>query len=191
MAASEPRIHVMHREGKQGLGTAYIAGFHGRSTRPTPSSSSRWTPTSHTIQSAISMRMLRNRSSICDLVLGQSLPRGRDGGQLAPVPKTRSLSFGANYLHGVSSRACHIKDCHGWLQVLPSSHAPGSSPRQDPQRRLWLPDRDELSRVEAGLPHSRNPIIFTDRVQGESKMSRRIILEAAWMVWRLRFSGRS
>jgi len=30
------------------------------------------------------------------------------------------------------------------------------------------------------------PILFVDRRAGESKMSRRIVLEAAWMVWRLR-----
>ena len=27
LAASDPRVHVMHRPGKSGLGTAYVAGF--------------------------------------------------------------------------------------------------------------------------------------------------------------------
>ena len=31
------------------------------------------------------------------------------------------------------------------------------------------------------------PIVFTDRTEGESKMSRRIVREAIWMVWRLRW----
>jgi dolichol-phosphate mannosyltransferase len=31
------------------------------------------------------------------------------------------------------------------------------------------------------------PITFTDRHAGESKMNRKIIWEAVWMVWRLRF----
>jgi dolichol-phosphate mannosyltransferase len=31
------------------------------------------------------------------------------------------------------------------------------------------------------------PIVFTDRVNGVSKMSRHIVWEAAWMVWRLHF----
>jgi dolichol-phosphate mannosyltransferase len=30
------------------------------------------------------------------------------------------------------------------------------------------------------------PIIFTERGQGESKMSKRIVLEAVWKVWKLR-----
>jgi len=42
-----------------------------------------------------------------------------------------------------------------------------------------------------GLRLREIPIIFTDRVEGVSKMSRKIIIEAMWMVWRLRlFSGR-
>ena len=35
------------------------------------------------------------------------------------------------------------------------------------------------------------PIIFPDRVRGASKMSWRIVVEAAWLVLRLRFGGRS
>ena len=38
-----------------------------------------------------------------------------------------------------------------------------------------------------GLRLREIPIIFTDRVVGQSKMSRGIIWEAAWLVWRLRF----
>jgi dolichol-phosphate mannosyltransferase len=32
------------------------------------------------------------------------------------------------------------------------------------------------------------PIVFTDRVAGISKMNRRIVWEAVWLVWRLRFA---
>jgi len=33
------------------------------------------------------------------------------------------------------------------------------------------------------------PIVFTDRVEGTSKMSKRIVREAIWMVWWLRLQG--
>ena len=33
------------------------------------------------------------------------------------------------------------------------------------------------------------PIIFHDRVEGQSKMSKRIVREAIWMVWWLRLQG--
>jgi dolichol-phosphate mannosyltransferase len=31
------------------------------------------------------------------------------------------------------------------------------------------------------------PIVFVDRTEGQSKMSKVIVREAIWMVWRLRF----
>ena len=31
------------------------------------------------------------------------------------------------------------------------------------------------------------PIVFVDRTEGESKMSKQIVREAVWMVWRLRW----
>jgi dolichol-phosphate mannosyltransferase len=33
------------------------------------------------------------------------------------------------------------------------------------------------------------PIVFVDRTEGQSKMSRSIMIEAVWMVWRLRWWG--
>ena len=33
------------------------------------------------------------------------------------------------------------------------------------------------------------PIVFTDRVKGDSKMTKKIMREAAWIVWKLRFLG--
>jgi glycosyltransferase involved in cell wall biosynthesis len=44
MASTDSRVHVMHRAGKQGLGTAYLAGFAWRSSTAT-TTSCKWTPT--------------------------------------------------------------------------------------------------------------------------------------------------
>jgi dolichol-phosphate mannosyltransferase len=43
--------------------------------------------------------------------------------------------------------------------------------------------------VASRLPLAEIPIVFVDRTEGESKMSKRIIREAVWMVWRLRWWG--
>jgi dolichol-phosphate mannosyltransferase len=40
-----------------------------------------------------------------------------------------------------------------------------------------------------GLRVREIPIIFTDREHGQSKMSRRIVWEALWLVWRLRLNS--
>ncbi len=57
------------------------------------------------------------------------------------------------------------------------------------QRRLLVPDRDELHVWKRGFRIVEMPIVFTDRLVGASKMSRRIIWEAAFMVWKLRFAS--
>lgn len=40
-----------------------------------------------------------------------------------------------------------------------------------------------------GFKISEMPIVFVDRIQGHSKMSRKIVWEAAWMVWKLRIKS--
>jgi dolichol-phosphate mannosyltransferase len=45
----------------------------------------------------------------------------------------------------------------------------------------------KLRASRAGFRFVEIPIIFTERDQGESKMSRKIIVEAVWRVWKLRF----
>ena len=47
LAAELPYVGVLHRDRKEGLGPAYIAGFRARS-QMAPSSCSRWTATSRT-----------------------------------------------------------------------------------------------------------------------------------------------
>lgn len=44
--------------------------------------------------------------------------------------------------------------------------------------------------VRQGFRGMELPIVFEDRFAGHSKMSRRIVLEAVWRVWHLRFAGR-
>jgi dolichol-phosphate mannosyltransferase len=44
--------------------------------------------------------------------------------------------------------------------------------------------------LEAGLTVVEVPITFTDRIAGKSKLSRRIVLEAMVVIWRLRFGSR-
>ncbi|MFO0750033.1 MAG: glycosyltransferase [Myxococcota bacterium] len=60
--AGEGRVHVLHREGKQGLGTAHIAGFRWRSRATTPTAS-RWTPTSRTSRSTCRRSWPRPRTA--------------------------------------------------------------------------------------------------------------------------------
>ena len=98
------------------------------------------------------------------------------------------LSVGAN-LYAAWVTGLPLKDCTGGYKCF----------RRETLERLPL-DRvksDGYSfQIELNYhAHRRGmrvreiPIVFTDRIVGESKMSKRIIWEATWMVWRLRLFG--
>lgn len=184
MRASEPRLHVLHREGKGGLGSAYIAGF-------------RWALAETDAKYVFEMDadFSHDPASLpdflesiedADLVLGS---RYLHGITVMNWPLSRLiLSVGANLYASVVT-GIPIKDLTGGFKCF----------RRETLEKLPL-DRvrsDGYSfQIELnfhahrlGLKITEIPIVFTDRVEGESKMSRRIIWEAAWMVWRLRFFG--
>jgi dolichol-phosphate mannosyltransferase len=186
MAATEPRIHCLHREGKSGLGSAYIAGFQ-------------WALANTDAQYVFEMDadFSHDPAAIpefletiqdADLVVGS---RYLNGITVINWPLSRLiLSVGANIYAGMIT-GLPLKDCTGGfkcfrretLEALPLERvqSDGYSFQIELNWHAW----------KQGLRLKEIPIIFTDRVEGVSKMSRKIIIEAMFMVWRLRlFSGR-
>ena len=186
MAATEPRIHCLHREGKSGLGSAYIAGF-------------RWALANTDAQYVFEMDadFSHDPAAIpefletiqdADLVVGS---RYLNGITVINWPLSRLiLSVGAN-IYADMITGLPLTDCTGGfkcfrretLEALPLERvqSDGYSFQIELNWHAW----------KQGLRLKEIPIIFTDRVEGVSKMSRKIIIEAMWMVWRLRlFSGR-
>jgi len=179
---TEPRVHLLEREGKLGLGTAYIAGFQ-------------WALAETDAQFVFEMDadFSHDPAAIpefleiikdCDLVVGS---RYVNGITVMNWPLSRLfLSVFANY-YAAFVTGLPLKDCTGGfkcfrrrtLQGLPleSVHSDGYSFQIELNYHAW----------RRGFRIREIPIVFSDRVVGESKMSRRIIWEAAWMVWRLRF----
>ena len=105
-------------------------------------------------------------------------------------PLTRLiLSYGANLYTRIVTWM-PIKDATGGLQVLPADHAwQKLDLRPGEDGRLRFPDRDELQGLDRkGLRHPwRSPFMFVDRRVGISKMNNKIVWQAMWMVWKLRF----
>jgi len=179
-AASDSRVHVMHRAGKMGLGSAYVAGFKYALERDYDAVFEMDADFSHSPESLGEfLRELEN----ADLVLGS---RYLHGVTVVNWPLSRLiLSYGANvysrFITGVP-----VKDLTGGFKCF---------------RRRVLESLD-LDRVKSdgygfqieinfkawrkGFRIREIPILFVDRRVGVSKMSRRIVWEAAWMVWRLR-----
>jgi dolichol-phosphate mannosyltransferase len=180
LAAADPRVHVLHRAGKMGLGSAYVAGFRYALERDYDAVFEMDADFSHNPDSLPEfLRELEN----ADLVVGS---RYLHGVTVVNWPLKRLvLSYGANVYSRIIT-GIPIKDLTGGYKCF---------------RRQVLEALD-LSRVKSdgygfqieinykawrkGFRIREIPILFVDRRAGESKMNRRIVWEAAWMVWRLR-----
>lgn len=180
MASRDPRVHVMHRAGKMGLGSAYVAGFKWALARDYEAVFEMDADFSHSPDSLVDfLRELEH----ADLVLGS---RYLHGVTVVNWPLSRLiLSYTANLYSRVIT-GMPVKDLTGGFKCF---------------RRQVL-EAIDLDRVRSdgyafqieinfkawrkGFRIQEIPILFVDRRAGVSKMSRRIVREAAWMVWRLR-----
>jgi len=182
MAALDPRLHVIHRPGKLGLGSAYITGFKWALAN---------TGAKHVFEmdadfshdpSAIPQFLDAIASN--DLVIGSRYIRGIS---VVNWPLERLiLSYAANkYTHIVTGLP--IKDATGGfkcfrrevLEALPLDRirSDGYSFQIEVNFFCW----------KKGFRIAEIPILFVDRRVGTSKMSKKIVREAAFMIWRLRF----
>jgi dolichol-phosphate mannosyltransferase len=180
LATNDARAHVLHRPAKQGLGKAYIAGFTWALERGYDYVFEMDADFSH--DPRFLPEFLRAIES-ADLVVGS---RYKSGVNVINWPMSRLLlSIGANQYARVVT-GLPIADSTGGFKCF---------------RRQVL-EAIELDRVRSngyafqiemtfrawkkGFHIAEIPIVFTDRVEGQSKMNRKIVREAIWMVWWLR-----
>jgi dolichol-phosphate mannosyltransferase len=184
LAAQHPRVHVLHRAAKQGLGRAYLAGFDWALARPYECVFEMDADFSH--DPRYLPRFLDEIDRGFDVVLGSRYVHG--GGTLNWGLRRKLVSRGGS-LYARTILGVPIHDLTGGFKCF---------------RREALEALD-LSTVRAsgyafqieltyralrrGFKVSEIPIIFEDRRVGKSKMSRAIFLEAVAMVWKLRASG--
>ena len=181
IAAQNPRVHVLHRAEKNGLGRAYLAGFGWALERGYEFVFEMDADFSHD-PADIPKFLDAAKSQDADLVLGS---RYRDGIRVINWPLNRLLLslWGGFYTRLVTGMP--ISDPTGGYKCfrrralttldLGSVRSNGYSFQIELTHRVW---RRGGKVVEV-------PIIFTDRFQGSSKMSKAIVREATWMVWKL------
>jgi len=180
-AGSEGRVHVLHREGKEGLGKAYIAGFRWGLEAGYQRLCEMDADLSHPA-SALPDFMEACREY--DFVIGSRYVGGRVTVVNWPMTRLLVSYFGSFYARTITG--------------LPVSDATGGFNMFD-RRVLEAIDLDRIQsngysfQIELkfrawakGFSFVELPIVFTERDQGESKMSRGIIVEAVWKVWKLR-----
>ncbi|NJD11189.1 MAG: polyprenol monophosphomannose synthase [Gemmatimonadetes bacterium] len=181
IASEEPRVHVLHRAGKLGLGTAYIAGFHWGLEHGFDWLFEMDADFSH--DPAHLPAFIAGLAEY-DVVLGSRYLDGRV--TVVNWPITRLLlSYFAN-VYARTVTGLPLFDATGGFKAfrrqvleqvaLDRVESEGYSFQIEMSLRAW----------KKGFRIGEIPIVFVDRTTGESKMSKRIIREAIWKVWKLR-----
>lgn len=185
IAAQEPRVHVLHRPGKEGLGVAYRQGF-------------RWALDQPEVRAVVQMdadfshdprdlpRLLRPLMDDADLVLGC---RYIEGGGTVGWPLRRRLISRAGTLFAGLVLLLPYRDLTGgfkaWrsevLEAIRLREANASGYGFQIETTWWAHRRG--ARIE------QLPIVFRERVAGSSKMSGSIVGEALLVVLRLRLGA--
>ena len=177
----DERIHVLQREGKMGLGTAYVAGF----------------------------RYILERDYDYALQMDADFSHDpKDIGNLLKAIEENDLVIGSRYIQGVNvinwpmSRLLLSYFASIYTRVITGMPVMDATGGFKCFRREVL-EKIDLDKIKAngysfqiemnfktyklGFKIKEMPIVFTDRVDGVSKMSKKIVREAVTMVWKLRF----
>jgi dolichol-phosphate mannosyltransferase len=175
LAASDPRVRVLHRAGKDGLGRAYLAGFawaneHGYDVVVEMDADG-----SHPAEALpVMLDLLVSASPRPGLVIGS---RYVTGGTVSDWPCRRMwLSRSANAYARVALRIPVRDVTAGYraypidvvTELAPGAHSRGYSFQIEMAVRVF----------DAGYPILEVPIVFHDRAAGISKMSRGVVIEA-------------
>ena len=179
LAKKYPQVHVLHRSEKNGLGRAYCAGF--------------------------AWALEQDYEYIIEMD-GDFSHNPNDIPALIEAAKNADLVIGSRYINGIRvinwplKRLLLSMGAAKYVQIITGM------PITDPtggfkcfrRHTLQLIDLNkirsngysfqiEMSHIvwRNGMKIVEIPIIFTDRFQGTSKMSKKIVWEAIWMVWRL------
>lgn len=181
MAAANPRIHVLNRPGKAGLGKAYLAGFAWAMERDYDRILEMDADYSHHPRYIPDILAASQKA---DLVLGS---RYISGVNVINWPMSRLiLSYCAN-VYARMVTGVQVRDLTGGFKCF----------RREVLAAIDLDavrSNGYAFQIEMTFRAQRNgftvveiPIIFTDREHGQSKMSKSIVREAIWMVPKLRW----
>jgi len=184
LASHHPGLSVLHRQAKDGIGPAYVAGFRHALTLATDLVVAMDADGSHAPADLV--RMIAEIDG-ADLVVGS---RYVAGGKTEGWPAGRRLLSRSGGIYARTVLGAPISDfTSGFkvykrtaLQRLPLARlrSDGYGFQIETTWHIW----------KAGLRVRETPITFHDRVAGKSKLSRRIVVEAVLLVWRLRFARR-
>jgi len=182
MAAEDPRVHVLHRTSKDGLGKAYLAGFDWALRKNYELIFEMDADISHPPDALPSLIAAADKY---DFVLGSRYVDGRVTVSNWPMSRLLISYFGSLYARTITGMP--VRDATGGFNCwhrrvlegvkLERIRSNGYAFQIELKFRAWC----------KGFTFTEVPILFTERDTGESKMSKSIVREAVWRVWWLKF----
>lgn len=175
------RVRVLHRTGKQRLDTAYVEGFRVALNLGYERIVQMDADLSHQPEDPAPSAESREDGGRGDRLARST---GRARGELV-----RHQAFGERRRQPLRPHAARASDPgrHRRLQVLPARGSGGPGSYRHTVERLRVSGRVNYLCHQGDLRISEVPIVFPDRVVGDSKMSWPIFLEAAVLVLKLRY----
>ena len=181
-------VHLLHRDEKEGLGMAYLAGFDYALEHLDPDFLGQMdSDLSHDPEVIISMVKCLEAGS--DVVIGSRYTNG-GGIEGWPLPR-RIISRGGNifarYIGGISG----VKDCTSGFRLIKSDKlrtclSSGMIPTRGYSFQIHLLS----SLIDSESVVTEVPMVFKERVHGQSKLGNGDVREFISTVSRLRFSGK-
>ena len=183
MMKNEERLFLLERPGKMGLGTAYISGFRYALEKGYDYIFEMDADMSHDPKELPNfLKAIEN----ADVVIGSRYLKGVNVINW-PLSRLMLSVFASKYTRLVTGLPLH--DCTAGykcfrrevLEAIPLDkvRSNGYSFQIEMNFKAW----------KRGFRIVEIPIVFHDRTVGKSKMSRKIMIEAALMVWKLRLAG--
>ncbi len=178
------RVFALHRKGKQGLGTAYVAGFRWGLERDYAYIFEMDADFSHDPKH---LPVFLQEVKQADLVVGSRYLGGRVSVVNWPMARLL-LSYFANIYARVIT-GLNVYDATGGFKCFRRKVLEAIDLNAVQSNGYSFQIEMNLRAQRKGFKIKEIPIVFVDRTDGASKMSGKIVREAIWMVWRLRLKA--
>jgi dolichol-phosphate mannosyltransferase len=178
----EPRVHILCRPRKMGLGTAYIAGFRWALEQGYDAVFEMDADFSHDPNH---LPEFLTAVQTADLVLGSRYREGRVTVVNWPITRLLLSYFANVYARFVTG--LNVWDATGGFKCFRRAVLEAIDLNDVKSNGYAFQIEMSFRASKRGFRIVEIPIVFVDRTEGTSKMSKSIVREAIWMVWRLRW----
>ena len=182
LAAEDPRVHLMRRPGKMGLGTAYRDGFRWALARDYEYILEMDADFSH---DPAHIPKFIAAAQDADFVLGSRYLDGNVTVMNWPMSRLMLSYFANVYARIVTGLT--LWDATGGFKCFHRRVLEAIDLNDVRSNGYAFQIEMSFRAFRKGFKGKEIPIVFSDRAHGTSKMNRGIVREAIWMVWRLRF----